>query len=85
MYGNSRDVVNHTFGEALPATNSRFEKKFSEKDFIHGQGMTVEGTIVELRHHTLKDPDMYHRYLAVVIEAKRGNNRTFDEKGNTFL
>merc|ERR1711916_112573 len=81
---NTRDVVNHTFGEALEATQSSYPKKFVQNDFVTpgSQGMTIEGTIVEMRHHTLIDSEKtYHRYLALVIEVRRGNNRTFSDNG----
>merc|ERR1711991_1165936 len=101
---NTRDVVNHTFGEALEATQSSYPKKFVQNDFVtpgrfghcifsppplygpnpsfSSQGMTIEGTIVEMRHHTLIDSEKtYHRYLALVIEVRRGNNRTFSGNG----
>jgi hypothetical protein len=47
-----------------------------------GQGMMVEGPIVELRHHTLLDSNnKYHRYLAIVVDVLWGHNRTFDAQG----
>ena len=81
----TRDVNYHTFGEALPATNSRYSAGVLDVDSLAApgsQGMTVEGTIVQLRHHTVVDAKTtYHRFLAIVIDVKRGNNRTFDERG----
>ena len=84
MYANSSSTVVHkSFGEALPATNSRYSAgTFDSDSFVKGQGMTIEGEIVEMRHHTLVDADTtYHRYLAVVVNVNRGNNRTFDDSG----
>jgi hypothetical protein len=69
---NTRDVVNHTFGEALEATQSSYPKPFDASSFNTPgcQGMTIEGKIVELRHHTLIDSNKtYHRYLAIVIQV----------------
>lgn len=78
----TRDVVNHTFGEALPATSSRFPTVFSVPEVGQTQGMTLEGTVVEMRHHTLVDEKKtYHRFLAIVLDVKSGRNRTFDDKG----
>ena len=83
MVPNSRDVINHTFGSALPSTTTRWkDAPFDEKKLVTGQGLTVEGTLVQLRNHTIIDEaKTYHRYLALVLDVKRGNNRTFDESG----
>ncbi len=78
-----KKVVNHTFGAALPATTTRWaDGQFDQKQLVAGQGMSVEGKIVQLRNHTIIDEaKTYHRYLAIVLDVARGNNRTFDEQG----
>jgi hypothetical protein len=83
MVPNSRDVINHTFGEALPSTTTRWKGgAFDSQQLTVGQGMTVEGKIAQLRNHTIIDEaKTYHRYLAIVLDVKRGNNRTFDDTG----
>ncbi len=84
MFANTnRDVVTHTFGSALPSTTSRWKDgTFDSKALIAGQAMTVEGTIVQLRNHTIIDEaKTYHRFLALVLDVKRGNNRIFDDSG----
>ncbi len=44
MLKSTRDVVNHTFGEALPATNSKFAGSFDPKTFEQLRGDYVACT-----------------------------------------
>jgi hypothetical protein len=73
MHKESRDVVSHTRGEVLPATNSAYKSgRFVES--IAGDTMIVEGTISELRHHTVQDNEKnFHRFLAVVVDVVKGH------------
>lgn len=78
----TRDVVPHSRGEALAATNSTFPRAFDPASFRQGPGLMVEGPIVELRHHTLKDSaGAYHRFLAVVVDCTGGHLRVFNAQG----
>jgi len=46
-----------------------------------GNGVSVSGTIVELRNHTLQDSSKHHRLVAVVIQIENARKRVYDENG----
>ncbi|XP_054632207.1 arpin [Dunckerocampus dactyliophorus] len=62
--------------------NETFDKAWSPSSFERGQGVLVEGTLVDLSRHVLTDVNNKKvRYNVLYIKPKRIHHRKFDARG----
>jgi len=75
-------MIHSSVGGDLKSTTSKYGGVWPPSETTSGNGVSVQGKIVDFRNHSVQDSsNKQNRYMAVVVDVEFIRKRTFNEQG----